>query len=183
MPAAAAFAPSSAAGLSFIKDVACSSVATSHAICQGGTASACTHLYCSRRRTHRTACTHRTFFVPCAVPQYRTTRNYKDGAFLGPRIGDKILISLLIMTLYLGIGDDASSDNFINISAVLFMWCVMPAFGAAAYVPALVLERNLFVRERADGMYHVITYLLAKMVGAVRTCAWDRELCKVVELL
>lgn len=31
------------------------------------------------------------------------------------------------------------------------------AFGAASYVPSLVLERNLFVRERADGMYHVIT--------------------------
>lgn len=95
--------------------------------------------------------------------KYRTSRNYRDGAFLGPRIGDKILISLLIMTLYLGIGDNYDSDNLINIAAVLFMWCTLPAFGAAAYVPSLVLERNLFVRERADGMYHVITYLLAKM--------------------
>lgn len=107
--------------------------------------------------------------------KYRTSRNYRDGAFLGPRIGDKILISLLVMTLYLGIGNDFSTDNYINISAVLFMWCTMPAFGAAAYVPSLVLERGLFVRERADGMYHVITYLLAKMfdelvIAAVVTC-------------
>ena len=36
--------------------------------------------------------------------QYRTTKNYQSGAFLGPRIGDKILISLLLMTLYLNIG-------------------------------------------------------------------------------
>jgi hypothetical protein len=35
------------------------------------------------------------------------------------------------------------------------MWSVMPAFGAAAYVPALVLERALFVRERSDGLYRV----------------------------
>ncbi|KAJ9505479.1 hypothetical protein QJQ45_025438, partial [Haematococcus lacustris] len=161
--------------------------------------------------------------------KYRTTRNYRDGAFLGPRIGDKIMISLLIMTLYLNIGNKYESDNYINISvrtndgplaynlllalylhcyaskaegegllqhqpqseslallslaaalfaswhnqaagkadwhrrAVLFMWTVLPAFGAASYVPSLVLERNLFVRERADGMYHVITYFLAKM--------------------
>jgi ATP-binding cassette, subfamily G (WHITE), member 2 len=33
------------------------------------------------------------------IVKYRTTRNYKDGAFLGPRIGDKILLTLLILTL------------------------------------------------------------------------------------
>lgn len=27
----------------------------------------------------------------------------------------------------------------INIAAVLFMWCTLPAFGAASYVPSLVL--------------------------------------------
>lgn len=72
--------------------------------------------------------------------QYRTTKNYKNGAFLGPRIGDKIMISLLIMTLYLGVGDELGKpDNYVNIAAVLFMWCTLPAFGAAAYVPSLVL--------------------------------------------
>ena len=39
----------------------------------------------------------------------------------------------------------------------------MPAYGAAGYVPALVLERTLYVRERSDGLYLAITYLLAKM--------------------
>lgn len=71
--------------------------------------------------------------------KYRTSKNYRDGEFLGPRIGDKIMISLLIMTLYLGIGDEFVDSNYINISAVLFMWCTLPAFGAAAYVPSLVL--------------------------------------------
>jgi hypothetical protein len=27
----------------------------------------------------------------------------------------------------------------INIAAILFMWCTLPAFGAAAYIPSLVL--------------------------------------------
>lgn len=44
------------------------------------------------------------------------------------------------------------------------MWCTLPAFGAASYVPAIVLERPLFVRERNDGLYRVITYLCAKMI-------------------
>lgn len=42
--------------------------------------------------------------------------------------------------------------------------CVLPAYGAASYVPAIVLERTLYVRERADGLYLPITYLLAKMM-------------------
>ncbi|KAL6759459.1 P-loop containing nucleoside triphosphate hydrolase protein [Haematococcus lacustris] len=95
--------------------------------------------------------------------KYRTMRNYRDGTFLAPRIGDKIMVSLLIMTLYLNIGNKFDRNNYTNISAVLFMCAVLPAHGGALYVPSLVLERNLFVRERADGMYHVITYFSAKM--------------------
>lgn len=68
------------------------------------------------------------------------------------------------MTLYWSIGDNIDAENFINISSVLVMWCTLPAYGAAAYVPAIVLERPLFTRERNDGLYRVITYLCAKMV-------------------
>ena len=50
--------------------------------------------------------------------QYRTTRNYKDGAFLGPRIGDKIFMGLLVMTLYLNAGNNFAPDNIYNIAAV-----------------------------------------------------------------
>lgn len=41
---------------------------------------------------------------------------------------------------------------------------MLPAFGAASYVPALVLERSLYVRERNDGLYRPITYLLSKLI-------------------
>jgi ATP-binding cassette, subfamily G (WHITE), member 2 len=59
--------------------------------------------------------------------KYRTVRNYQNPEFLGPRIGDKLIFSALIATLYLGIGDDLKPDNVLNIAAVLFMWCTMPA--------------------------------------------------------
>ncbi len=52
-------------------------------------------------------------------------------------------------------------------AAILFMWSVMPAFGAAAYVPALSLERGLYVRERSDGLYRPITYLINKLLDEV----------------
>jgi hypothetical protein len=47
------------------------------------------------------------------------------------------------------------------------MWTTLPAFGAASYVPAIVLERPLFQRERADGLYSVGAYLAAKIVEEV----------------
>ena len=67
--------------------------------------------------------------------KYRTTRNYRNVEFLAPRIGDKLIFTFLIGTLYLGIGDKLTADNYINISAVLFMWCTMPA-----YAPLSVLH-------------------------------------------
>lgn len=95
--------------------------------------------------------------------KYRTLKNYKNPEFLGPRVADKLIFSIIIFTLYLSIGDDFKRENLMNISAVLFMWCTLPAFGAASYVPAIVLERPLFVRERNDGLYNVFSYLLYKI--------------------
>ncbi len=74
-----------------------------------------------------------------------------------------MFIALLIFTLYFGIGDDHSPANVVNISSMLFMWCTLPAFGAASYVPQIVMERSLYMRERADGLYKPLTYVLAKM--------------------
>ena len=47
------------------------------------------------------------------------------------------------------------------------MWVTLPAFGATAYMPTIMLERGLFVRERNDGLYRTFTYLLAKMIEEI----------------
>ncbi|CAK0787534.1 hypothetical protein CVIRNUC_010754 [Coccomyxa viridis] len=96
--------------------------------------------------------------------KFRSTTNYVTGAFLGPRIGDKLVFSLLIFTLFFAIGKKFDEDNLVNIAAVLFMFTTLPAFAAASYVPSIVLERPLFARERNDGLYRVITYLCYKML-------------------
>jgi len=97
--------------------------------------------------------------------KYRIRNNFKDGEYLGPRLGDKVFIVLLIMSLYWGVGDkEGMASGVTNIAAVLFMWSTMPGFGAAAYVPAITLERGLYVRERNDGLYTPITYLLCKLL-------------------
>ena len=42
---------------------------------------------------------------------------------------------------------------------------MLPAYGAGPYLPAIVLERPVYVREMADGLYSPLAYLLYK-VGA-----------------
>jgi ATP-binding cassette, subfamily G (WHITE), member 2 len=63
-------------------------------------------------------------------------------------MADKLHPWHLLLCRYLGVGDNYGSDNLINIAAVLFMWCTLPAFGAAAYVPSLVLGKMLCVASR-----------------------------------
>lgn len=63
------------------------------------------------------------------------------------------------------IGQRTDPRSINNIAAVLFMWCVSSAFGAAAVVPSLVLERKLFYREKDDGMYTDLMYLTYKVRG------------------
>lgn len=47
-----------------------------------------------------------------------------------------VFIGAVIISLYVGTGDDF--DFLINISAALFMWCGLPAFGAMAYMPSII---------------------------------------------
>lgn len=62
--------------------------------------------------------------------KYRTTRNYRNPAFLGPRVAEKFVLSTLVATLYLGIGSDLVGTNYLNIAAMMFMWSTLPACAA-----------------------------------------------------
>ena len=37
-------------------------------------------------------------------------------------------------------------SNYNNLAAVLFLWTILPAYAATAFIPTIVLERPLFVR-------------------------------------
>jgi hypothetical protein len=83
----------------------------------------------------------------------------------------------LILTLYLGIGDDFNPGNYINMAAVLFMWVTMPAFGAAAYVPSITLGKCWRAAKCAAcsaydmGFRAAAVRLLQYVCGNVRSCS------------
>lgn len=101
---------------------------------------------------------------------YRMTTHYKDGEFLGPRIGDKIFMSLLALSLYWGIGAEKDSQSIQSTNGLLYFIVALCGYGAAAFVPSLTLERGLFYRERADGCYMALTYYIAKFIEEAVLC-------------
>jgi len=96
--------------------------------------------------------------------KYRMVAHYKDGQFIGVRFGDKVVFSLLILSLYFGIGDEIDPESIISTSNLLYFIAALCGYGASAFVPSLTLERNLFYRELADGCYSPGTYYMAKFI-------------------
>jgi len=96
--------------------------------------------------------------------KYRSWKNFKDVNFWLTRVTDKVVLSILAASVYWGLGDDFTEDNFTNIVAVFAMWSSFAAAGASVYVPSFVMDRWLFYREHRDGLYRVITYFLVRMV-------------------
>ena len=96
--------------------------------------------------------------------QWRATRDFADPQFLGPRIVDKVVLALIIMTLYWKIGENRALSNYSNLTAVLFLWTILPGYAATAFIPTIVLERPLFVRCAAVPHAH-----------AVGVCPWCRN--------
>ncbi len=54
--------------------------------------------------------------------RFRTLKNYSDPAWVAPRIADKLVFALIILTLYWGVGDNPGASNIVNITSALFMW-------------------------------------------------------------
>ena len=95
---------------------------------------------------------------------FRTTSNYKSPSFVFPRLLDKILYALLIMSLFWNIGNYSDPQSVQSTAAVLFFITAICGFGAASVVPSLTLERPLFIRERNDGCYNPPTYWFFKLI-------------------
>jgi len=112
--------------------------------------------------------------VPASMPgpakqlstllRFRMVNHYQNGEFLGPRIGDKIIFGLLILSLYWGIGDQEDTQSIQSTASLLYFVSALCGYGAAAFVPSLTLDRPLYYRELADGCYSPLVYYLSKFV-------------------
>jgi len=104
--------------------------------------------------------------------KYRAMVDYKSPVYLGPRIGDKLIFALIVLTLYVGEGDEISPQKVQGLTGVLFMVVALCGYGAAAVVPTLVLDRPLFYRETNDGCYGPCAYYMFKLIQEGFLCVF-----------
>ena len=101
--------------------------------------------------------------------KYRAWCNYRDTNFMGARVVGHVIFSVVMATMYWKQGEESahSTNAAQNVTNLLFMNNVLPAFASAAYMPSILMERGLFYRELDDGCYTVWSYGLYKTIEEV----------------
>jgi hypothetical protein len=95
--------------------------------------------------------------------RYRTARNYTTPAYVLPRVAEKLLFAGAMLSLYYGKGKDFSMANAPVLASLLFLSVLGPSCCAMIYLPSMSMERALFIRERNDGLYRPLVYLIFKL--------------------
>eukprot|EP00958_Prasinococcus_capsulatus_P026106 scaffold4595_cov415-Prasinococcus_capsulatus_cf.AAC.4 len=76
----------------------------------------------------------------------------------------QIIFSLVMMSIWYHQAKHLETNaEQLTAAALLFMMVTLPTFGAAGYMPSIVLERPVFYRELDDGCYPVVAYVLYKI--------------------
>ena len=74
-----------------------------------------------------------------------------------------VYVSICVCRCEITIPTHLYDPNYMAEMLVHWDRAVLPAWGAGPYLPALVLERPIFVREMSDGLYTAFTYLTYKV--------------------
>ncbi|KAJ8611883.1 hypothetical protein CTAYLR_005810 [Chrysophaeum taylorii] len=113
---------------------------------------------------------------------YRSLNNFTDYKYVSARLGDKIFLGLVLASLFWGEGSQQRSEKHVS-DTVGLIWfaCVIPGYSASSYMPTLVMERPVFIREVADGCYLPSTYLVAKLLEEW-ICLLPFSLCFVLSV-
>mmetsp|Transcript_12335 Transcript_12335/g.23240 ORF Transcript_12335/g.23240 Transcript_12335/m.23240 type:complete len:777 (+) Transcript_12335:495-2825(+) len=93
---------------------------------------------------------------------YRGFASWKDGQFLGTRLGLAIIFAVIMASFWADSKND--EHGLMTTASLLFIAVGAAVFTTSVYVPTLIEERPVFFRERHDACYRVISYVLHKII-------------------
>lgn len=67
--------------------------------------------------------------------QYRTARNYCSPTYTLPRVLEKLLFAVVVLSLYWDTGNDFSTLNVPVLSSLLFLMTLSPICSSIIYLP------------------------------------------------
>lgn len=96
--------------------------------------------------------------------KYRIVKNYTSISFYTSRTLTYLFEIFVLVTAFWATARTVVPDNITNIVSVIYFFTVGPAFSHVEYVPEIILSRPLYFRERNDGLYTPLAYLMYLMV-------------------
>ncbi|QDZ19336.1 ABC transporter [Chloropicon primus] len=98
---------------------------------------------------------------------FKARAHFKDPHFLGTRIMCPLLFSLILASFWgtaLVSQDKISTAQVLELAGLLFIIVGTNAFMTTFFVPAIMEERPVFIKERHDACYRVSSYVLHKVL-------------------
>merc|ERR1712224_320010 len=93
---------------------------------------------------------------------YKGKAQWKDHFFILSRVGLWLTASLLVDTLYAD--QKMSFDGLTVVVSIIFIVIFLTAIITIIYVPGLITDKPVFLRESADAMYRPLSYAMANFI-------------------
>merc|ERR1711937_200084 len=94
---------------------------------------------------------------------YKGKSQFTDSYFLTSRIGLWLVAGLLIDSLY-ATPQSATPQGLIIVIAVLFITVFITGIITIIYIPGLIIDKPVFIRESNDGCYRAMSYSTANFI-------------------
>jgi len=94
--------------------------------------------------------------------RYKGLASWKDHFFVLSRVGLWLTASLLVDTLYAG--QKMDFDGMTVVVSIIFIVIFLTAIITIIYVPGMINDKPVFLRESHDAMYRPLSYSLANFI-------------------
>ncbi|KAF2650557.1 ATP-binding cassette transporter-like protein [Lophiostoma macrostomum CBS 122681] len=108
---------------------------------------------------HETA---NAFLIPLTLIHRSFIKSYRDVVAYGIRIAMYMGLAIMMGTVWLRL--DANQSNIIAFTNAIFFGGAFMSFMAVAYIPAFLEDRQLFVKERSNGLYGPTAFMVANFI-------------------
>eukprot|EP00939_MAST-03C_sp_MAST-3C-sp1_P004967 g4967.t1 len=91
----------------------------------------------------------------------------RDPGILGVRLAMYTMLALMVGTMFWDVGSDKDDSSINARISIIFYVAAFMVFMSVAVLPFFMMQRDVFVQERANGAFGVSEYVLAKFLTSL----------------
>lgn len=93
--------------------------------------------------------------------------NARNPGIYGVRIAMYVMLSFMIGFLFFRVGEEEDDQSITSRSALLFFVAAFLVFMSVAVLPFFIIDRATYLRERGNGNYAVLPYVVANFLTSL----------------